>query len=207
MVLEPADCSPRLFFALPLVNAARKGTAVYRYFISEAAADEPDSLKLHLPIQPEDEWKTASQSGKGGEQSPLNRPLMIVVEGVGDWVNNTYRPRFEEIMNSGIPDHRLSVFYTDDSRWYRTKEQQQVVKEWAAKLHDWEVYIDKASPEEFAKYLKLRPDVVFVVTPDFTHSLLARQWLNKVPSIFIEKPFDSQVGNVDELRRAFKPKL
>ncbi|MBS1787715.1 MAG: Gfo/Idh/MocA family oxidoreductase [Acidobacteria bacterium] len=196
----------RLHFSLPLANSAKKGTDVYRYFIPEATVIEPDPLKLLLLGSVEDEFRMPDRNKKAGKRQPLRRPLMIVVEGVGDWVINTYRRRFEEIMKTEKRQHRLSVFYTDDSRWYRTEEQRQKVQSWAAGLNEWEVYLDKASPEDYAKYQKLRPDVVFVVTPDFTHSLLARQWLNKVPLVFVEKPFDSQVGNVDDLRRAFKPK-
>src|SRR5205823_4809375 len=91
----------------------------------------------------------------------------------------------------------LVVFYADDTRWKPRPE-------WAepSKLQTWEIYLDKADPNDFAVYQNLRPDVVFVVTPDFTHSAIAQWWLGKAPLVFVEKPFDSQVANVDELLRA-----
>jgi len=44
-----------------------------------------------------------------------------------------------------------------------------------------------------------RPDVVFIVTPDYTHSSIARDWLGKTPLVFVEKPFDSRLANVHAL--------
>jgi predicted dehydrogenase len=133
---------------------------------------------------------------KAVSRQPLNRPLVIVVEGSGDWVEKAYRKLFEKKINEG---KELSVFYADDSRWAGR------LPAWADSnsprydLKPWEVYLDKADLNDFDKYRMLRPDVVFVVTPDFTHSVIARWWLGKTPLIFIEKPFDSQVKNVDEL--------
>lgn len=214
-VLEPlteklkVDRGSRLFFALPLVNATRKGTDVYRYFIPETEAAKPDPPKPQLPDHDETEKRTTTEAETPTDAQPLNRPLVIVVEGIGDWVEKAYRPLF---VKKAKEKRRLSVFYTNDSRWKETPT-------WATKkvgsdeadlnaendgLRSWETYLDKANPEDFAKYPRLRPDAVFIVTPDFTHSLLARQWLNKAPLVLVEKPFDSQVSNVHDLRRSYR---
>lgn len=179
----------RLFFSLPLVTAAKKGTDVYRYFLPDTEPAKPTEAL----IKPQPQKERPDNSLR---QAALDRPMVVLIEGVGDWVEQTYRPLFERKV---IEKRKLSVFYADDTRWKKRPE-------WAnqknRELNSWEVYLDKADPDDFAKYQKLRPDVVFVVTPDFTHSTIAKRWLNKVPLIFLEKPFDSQISNVDGLRRS-----
>lgn len=208
--LEPnqAERAVRLFFSLPLVKATHKGTEVYRHFIPDTEAAKAEvtpelshpSARVETAPAPEPEPVIA--------RKPLDRPLVIVVEGVGDWVGETYHPLFkrkvEQLKKKAEEENRpaekpwLSVFYTDDSRWKKAPK-------WVeTDLQPWETYLDKALGDDYARYHKLRPDVVFIVTPDFTHSALARHWLNKVPLVLVEKPFDSHVKNVDELRRAFK---
>jgi predicted dehydrogenase len=92
----------------------------------------------------------------------------------------------------------MSVFYADDTRWKNAPE-------WAKEenLKGYEDYLDKADPADFPVYNNLIPDIVFVVTPDFTHCELARRWLRKrAPLVFVEKPFDSQLKNVEALFNA-----
>ncbi|MGB8509802.1 MAG: Gfo/Idh/MocA family oxidoreductase, partial [Pyrinomonadaceae bacterium] len=141
------------------------------------------------------------------ERRALNRPLAVVVEGGGDWVEKTYRRLFKKKVDAG---KELAVFYADDTRWKDERPQWADPQRWTPPdawgdpattgLQPWEVYLDKKNPEDFARYMNLRPDVVFVVTPDFTHSAVARHWLGKTPLVFVEKPFDSQVKNVDDLK-------
>jgi len=193
-ILAPLETgsSSGLYFCSPLVEAAKPRTDVYRYFFK--------GLVETGPIKSARKRRVVTRSAKENEPDktprpaialnlqPLNRPLVIVVEGAGDWVEKAYRKLFEKV------DYRekLSVFYADDTRWSG-------IPSWADSLKPWEVYLDKADLDDFDKYRLLRPDVVFVVTPDFTHSVIARQWLGKTPMVFIEKPFDSQVKNVDDL--------
>lgn len=188
---QAGNHSERLFFSLPLVEAASKGSPVYRYFFPEAEAARP---------APPRESTTAIEIDPLIQPHPLNRPLMVVVEGIGEWVEKAYRPIFKQKAGNG---RRLKVFYTGDSRW---KEPPAWVSDESAAdgLEPWETYLDKKDAAAFDRYQKLRPDAVFIVTPDFTHSFLARRWLDKTPTVCVEKPFDSQVKNVDELRRAFK---
>lgn len=185
----PSGQGSRLYFSLPLVEAATQGSDVYRYFFP-ATPSATASLPSGRGI-------AAVQSEITGEKRNLIQlerkygPLVILVEGAGDWVEQCYRPRFKEKVGEG---KKISVFYADDTRWKGTPK-------WANHLEKWEVYLDKADPSDFAKYQSLRTDVVFIVTPDFTHSAIARGWLGKAPLVFVEKPFDSQLDNVDILLR------
>lgn len=191
-ILEPLvpGTTSRLYFSLPLVEATKRGTEVYRYFFEKAKEAKPD--KRQRTSAPLIKSYASRSENQLVELTPITHPLVIVVEGVGDWVEQAYRPLFIEKREEG---KKLSIFYADDTRWKKRPE-------WASpeKLHPWETYLDKADLEDYDKYRILLPDVVFVVTPDFTHSAVARWWLGKVPVVFIEKPFDSQIKNVDDLR-------
>jgi predicted dehydrogenase len=193
-ILAPLETrsSSGLYFCSPLVEAAKPRTDVYRYFFKTIGETGPVKLvtkrRVATGSAKEDEADKPPSPPVTGLQ-PLNRPLVIVVEGAGDWVEKAYRKLFQEECYG----KKLSVFYADDTRWSKQ------IPPWADTLKPWEVYLDKADLDDFDKYRLLRPDVVFVVTPDFTHSVIARQWLGKTPVVFIEKPFDSQVKNVDDL--------
>lgn len=196
--LEPVlpGTSLRLYFSLALVDISKKGTDVYRYFSHSTEPGRPEPPERFLSSSESEASKEEETEQPEATAIELNRPLVVLIEGVGDWIEQTYRPLFDRTVN--IEKQRISVFYTDDTRWKSRPK-------WASLsetgLRDWEVYLDKADPDDFSKYQKLRPDVVFIVTPDFTHSLIAQYWLNKVPTIFVEKPFDSQVKNIEDLRR------
>ena len=202
-VLPRGLTTPALHFSRPLYDALERGSEVERHF-RPAAAPLPD---VRIKIQRRS--RAHSDRGRSDEPRPLNRPLIIVVEGSGVWVEDTYRKLFYEKVAEG---RRLSVFYADDTRWkagrpvWAQRETQRELAEWTGPrtswLRDWEIYLDKANPGHYARYLNLRPDVVFVVTPDFTHCAIAQQWIGKTPLIFVEKPFDSHIGNVDEFIRA-----
>ena len=222
-ILEPLSTGEgsRLYFCRPLVEAVKKGTEVHKYFY-------PNSVDFELPLPQgfgEAERRTSQEKPEKPPDEleinlrPLNRNLIIVVEGGGDWVEQTYRVLFKKKIDN---NEKLSVFYADDSRWkqpllHSDDLHQRHLPQWAdpngwtdpanwdnpskTGLQPWEVYLDKADPNDFARYLNLRPDVVFVVTPDFTHCAIARQWLGKAAIVFLEKPFDSQTKNVEELFR------
>lgn len=194
-MLEPSAAREpsRLRFYAPLVEAVEAGTAVYRYFKPSAVAlksSTPDAAKLH-GIGEVTVEKTAEKQADI-ELVPLNRQLVVVMEGAGDWVEKAYRTAFARAMKESVGSG-LFVFYADDTRWKHS------VPGWVTDLKPWEAYLDKATAHDFAIYLNLRPDVVFIVTPDFTHSSLARGSLGKSPLIFIEKPFDSRLANVLDL--------
>jgi predicted dehydrogenase len=191
-VLEPlpARRGARLHFSLPLVEATKRETEVYRYFFPKTeVAKPPRRGRRPKPVE----------APKGANTSvtlpSFDRPLVIVVEGVGDWVQQAYRDLFRQKRDEG---RNLSIFYADDTRW---KDRPVWANPKAAgyDLRPWETYLDKADLDEFEKYRNLLPDAVFVVTPDFTHSAVARWWLGRTPTVFIEKPFDSQIKNVDNL--------
>jgi predicted dehydrogenase len=54
---------------------------------------------------------------------------------------------------------------------------------WGAK------YLNKAEDEDATAYADLKPDHVFIATPDYTHVGLALPWLKRT-KIYIEKPLD-----------------
>ncbi len=189
----------RIHFSAPLVKATRPGTRVYRYFFPtapKAQSGEPyhdiaakeKSLRPELPVF-----------------RALNRPLVLVVEGTGDWVDRAYRPVFEELSDEG---YSLSVFYADDTQWMvgQAKEIRERMEtrcqDFIQSLKPWEIYLDKAQERDLAIYRNLVPDAVFVVTPDFTHSKIARDWIDKAPLILVEKPFDSNLDNLYNLVQA-----
>jgi len=64
------------------------------------------------------------------------------------------------------------------------------------------VFLDKADPSHLQQYQRLRPGVVFIVTPDYTHSTLCRAHLDRALTIFVEKPFDANWENVRALLEA-----
>lgn len=123
-------------------------------------------------------------------QPRQGQALDIVVEGVGDWVRDAYRPSLEAAYEYGA---RFRVYYANDSHW-------KAAPDWVLKeRHPWERYLDKANPRERTIYEALRPDIVFVVTPDVTHCALAASWLDKARTVFVEKPFDSNPASVRDL--------
>jgi predicted dehydrogenase len=166
---------------------------MYRYFFPNAREAQPGPSRGRGIAATVSE--IAREKAELVRLGRLNRPLVIVVEGAGDWVEQAYRALFKK--KGG---ENLSVFYADDTRWKPSPA-------WAdgrASTYDvqvWETYLDKADSLDFAIYQNLRPDAVFIVTPDFTHAAIARWWLGKTPLIFVEKPFDSRLDNVDGLLR------
>ena len=91
-------------------------------------------------------------------------------------------------------DHELRVTYANDSRHGAKPD-------WIADLAGWEYYLDKAAPADFADYVTFTPDVVFVVTPDWTHVDIVAKWLGRAALVFVEKPFDIDPKKVEALLR------
>lgn len=193
-----------LYFSRPLVHAAQLGTETYRYFFPNIPVAKPSRPISGVFTTAEPTEHKRAEPGTGPAVT-LERPLVILVEGGGDWVEKTFRTLFSKKSET----HPLSVFYADDTSWtdgerpkWAETSPARRVEDGVTYLHPWETYLDKNDPEHYARYRLLRPDVVFVVTPDRTHSSIAREWLGKTPLIFVEKPFDSRVKHVDELRYA-----
>jgi predicted dehydrogenase len=61
------------------------------------------------------------------------------------------------------------------------------------------VYLNKRNREDVRIYENLVVDAVFIATPDETHCEIARKWLGRAKWIFIEKPLDSSVENIEAL--------
>ncbi|MFQ6026249.1 MAG: Gfo/Idh/MocA family oxidoreductase [Dehalococcoidia bacterium] len=180
----------RIYFAAPLVDATTEGTEVYRYFFPESEAVEPAPPQRNMAAE---ERRLAPQRNFGLER--LERPLFIVVEGAGLWVQAAYRSAFVNLARPrGNDNFNIFVVYADDTRWTNGKS-----PDFVKSLNPWELYLDKANALDLELYQNLNPDVVFIVTPDFTHSELAIGWINKSPLVLIEKPFDSSLENMDRL--------
>lgn len=201
-ILEPLPSgpAPRLHFSRPLVDATIAGTDAYRFFLAGSEEQRPKARVRSLTET--GTRATAPAPARGRSPLALNRSLVVVVEGVGDWVENAYRKLFMDKVSQG---RKLTVFYADDTRWKGRPRWAEPGYTGANRLADWETYLDKADPDDFARYRLLRPDVVFVVTPDFTHCAVASQWVGKSPLVFVEKPFDSHVQSVEDLYRRLAP--
>jgi hypothetical protein len=201
VVLPRTATSPTLLYVVrPLRDALSSGSEMECYFQQSAPEREPRPRNISRPA------RTEAASVLRRRPIELKRNLTIVVEGAGEWVVEAYRDLFKRKVDRR---KKLTVFYADDTRWKASRPVWADTKaphpsEWDGKksfLQPWEIYLDKADPKQYARYLSLRPDVVFIVTPDFTHSTLARQWVGKAPLVFVEKPFDSQLPNIDALLR------
>jgi predicted dehydrogenase len=183
----------KLSFSRPLVQATAPGSAVYSFFIPTVTDATPRVQAQGNPFVQALARKEATVKRLTALQ-PLNRPLVLLVQGAGDWVEKAFRPTFLALAR----DHELSVFYADDTSWRGTRPA------WTRDLQPWEVYLDKASPHDLALYHNVlaRVDAVFIATPDVTHAEIARECVRRrVPTIFIEKPFDSHRANVESLGR------
>lgn len=197
--LEPitSGTANRLYFSRPLAKATAPGSEVYNFFF-RTQAQQP---QLPQDRRQGDNFvkalKTKSDAIKQmTDLKTLNRPLLILVQGVGDWVEKAYRPTFELV--AGNQDDRIKVFYIDDTSWKGARPS------WAQELEPWETYLDKSVSKDLAIYHNVlsRADAVFVVTPDFTHSEIAKECIRRrAPLVLIEKPFDSHIENVESLMK------
>jgi predicted dehydrogenase len=120
-----------------------------------------------------------------------DRPMSIVVEGVGAWVDDAYRPA----LLSAKEKNDIVVTYVNDSSWSNEPllawvQEIQRKNNDMAEGEQWEYYLDKARPDDKRDYELMAPDVVFVVTPDYTHCAVVRPWIGRAKLVFVEKPFD-----------------
>jgi predicted dehydrogenase len=178
---------------------------VLRYFLQETEIELKDAEQSIAEVVSE----MAKEKRRVIRNARLSRRedehvYKIVVEGVGDWVEQTYRPLLKNKMadlrkkaeeSEQMPSRELRVYYVNDSRWKDCPD-------WIDELDsDWEIYLDKSKVDDFNLYEIINPDAVFIATPDSTHSMISQWWLFKTPLIFVEKPFDSHIDNVNELLR------
>ena len=125
-----------------------------------------------------------------------------------------------------LPD--FTVLVTDDSRWHSPGEEppvkpnpqiypdlRRVIDEGLNQGKSYDIapkgvrveprkvtFLDKADNAHLDRYQQLRPGIVFIVTPDYTHSALCRAHLDRASTIFVEKPFDANWENVRALLEA-----
>jgi hypothetical protein len=141
-----------------------------------------------------------------------SEPLRFVVEGVGDVVRRSYAPAFQKLLEHLRGTREVEVVFADRGEFWRPggdprlvqkmTEIIQSVKGWGGR------YLDKSDPADLSQYRALRPDVVIVATPDFTHVDVAREWLTRVEppeQIFLEKPLAESVRAARRLLGMVRP--
>lgn len=125
------------------------------------------------------------------------RPLKMVVEGVGDVIKNYYDPAFRAVTERLRGGRELDVTFADKSEFWRRDPQLATKMEGIiSSVRSWGgQYLDKSDTEGLALYGALEPDVVIIATPDFTHAELAEAWLDRRPEqIFVEKPLTDSLN-------------
>lgn len=124
--------------------------------------------------------------------------LQLVIEGIGNVVQRYYAEPLRTIKKQYRGD--VSITFVDDSRHWSAEEKKDKYGPFVKRLKGWARFIDKHSQR--GEYDALRPDVVFIATPDVTHVELARSWLsppNRCGQIFIEKPLSADLGEARDL--------
>ncbi len=126
-------------------------------------------------------------------------PTHLVVIGAGDVILKYYSPAFKQMMaDYGGPEH-VKVTFLDNGSFSQgnpaaTAKRQKIVSEieaWGAKV------LDRNDPVDEAKVRALRPDTVFVATPDHTHASIAveaGELFPKAKSIVLEKPVEADLA-------------
>lgn len=123
----------------------------------------------------------------------IKNNLTIVVEGIGDVVQRNYAPALR--LEKERYGDRLSVVFADYGK-NRSEESQKKYQKFIDALSGWAAYINKAEPDGEKEYDALKPDVVFIATPDRTHVDLALKWIdgeNDCEHLLIEKPLDADL--------------
>lgn len=142
---------------------------------------------------------------------PLRRPVKeMVIEGcLGDAAVNRYWPAVREHVEhkraklwwTDLHDpEKLKEFdttnVTDKNERKKFERMQQGLKQM---LGLGAVYLNKLNMGDVRIYENLVVDAVFIATPDETHCEIARKWLGRARWIFIEKPLDSSIENIETL--------
>lgn len=124
---------------------------------------------------------------------------VVVLEGcLGDWSKKSYIEKLAEKARQGSIE-----LYAVDTRDIRKGEDKDKLYE--PPVH----FINKKSD---TTYDTIEADFVFIVTPHEFHCKIADHWLKekklrKNGIIFIEKPLDSSVEEVEKLKKKFKEEL
>ena len=203
-----------IWFGRPLAACAKPNQLIYHILLGGSPSEKIEDIPAANRVlhEGEKEWtgtgpRMLEPGRKTGERAKLAIP--IVVEGSGDWVEKAVVPSIEPFLK-GSDGPALTLTIVDDSRWHTPGVSRPVLPS-AKKFPNIYnlinnspavIFLDKACPTHFERYQRLTPGIVFVVTPDYTHSSLCTAYLDRSQTIFVEKPFDANYSNVLELLRA-----
>lgn len=217
-----------IWYSRPLTECVKLGAGnpLYRAFLLSGAPEDSEADSEEIP---EPKGKMHVVEGRWCELGPrflepgrradeqAQRDIQILIEGAGTWVENAFIPSIAAARaelarrrQQGQKDLRdLKVVIADDSRWHTPEGTPPVIPnsqhypKLAAAIESGKVaFLDKAAPADLHFYHGLNPGVVFIITPDYTHSRLCQSYLDRVPTIFVEKPFDANWKNVRALLEA-----
>jgi len=220
-----------IWYSRPLTECVKGGAGnpLYRGFLVSGAPDMVKESGADSEEIPEPKNQMHVVEGRWCDLGPrflepgrraderAQRDIQILIEGAGTWVENAFIPsiaaaraelaRRREQGQTNLRD--LKVIIADDSRWHTPGGSPPVIPnpkhypKLAAAIKSGEVtFLDKAAPRDLRFYKRLNPGVVFIITPDYTHSQLCQSYLDRVPTIFVEKPFDANWKNVRKLLEA-----
>jgi hypothetical protein len=131
---------------------------------------------------------------------------IVVVAGAGGWASN-----YAKSLKSYWENGDIVAFFFYNSKFgidksepknyhkYLLRTMKNVVKfeEWGATCFD---VSDKKHDELEQLRCNLSPDILFVVTAAETHCEEAIKWLPFAKRIYVEKPFDAELKNVENLQ-------
>lgn len=129
-----------------------------------------------------------------GAEARAERDIHILVEGLGDVVARFYQPALASLIEQYSGQVRVRLTFTTMSAGESPAARERRL-ELKRKLEEMGAsYLDKSNARSMRAYQALRPDVVLVATPGWTHAKLAQEWLDRKhppKTIFLEKPLDS----------------
>ncbi len=99
----------------------------------------------------------------------MAKPLIIVIEGIGDVVQKYYLEPLRREKKNRKKD--VQVVFADNARYWRNVRKLSVkMKRCVSDITKWATYIDKSTPEGRRHYRKLVADIVLIATPEYTHT-------------------------------------
>jgi predicted dehydrogenase len=142
---------------------------------------------------------------------PLRHPVReMVLEGcLGDAAAKRYWPAIREHVERrrarlwGTDIHDAEKFKKFDAADLSDKHERRKLERMQQCLGQMQglgvVYLNKLDANDLRVYENLIVDAVIIATPNETHCAIARKWLGRSRWIFIEKPLDDSIENIEAL--------